>query len=135
MAPCPLAEPMKTGEAQHSRTPANYQFPSCRYYTCFFQDSIQLYMVLDGHDGTKAVDFAQPRIPHHLLQQDFSRGERVVMEAFRRAIVNTDRDFFLRIDGHITRKLTLQMEIEVQTLSINKRVLFIHFSFILAKGS
>ena len=72
-------------------------------------------MVLDGHDGVKAVDFAKPHIPHVLLHQDLSGGDKGVLDALRLAIVNTEQEFFLRIDGHITRKLTLQMEIEVRT--------------------
>lgn len=70
-------------------------------------------MVLDGHDGTKAVEFARPSIPHFLLQSNLSGGEKQVLEAFRNAIVSTERQFFLGIDGHITRKITLQLEIEV----------------------
>lgn len=70
-------------------------------------------MVLDGHDGTKAVNFARTRIPHHLLKRDLSGRGGQVRDAVRSAIVKTESEFFLGIDGHLTRLLTLQMEIGV----------------------
>jgi hypothetical protein len=85
-----------------------------RYYTCIHQDTIQLYMVLDGHDGARAVKFAQTHIPHYLLQSELVGGDRVVRNALYYAIVNTERDFFIGVDPYITRKVTLQYEIEVR---------------------
>lgn len=86
----------------------------CRYYTCIYQDMIQLYMVLDGHDGSKAVKFAMSHIPHFLLQSELvGGGDKMVMDALRRAIVKTEREFFIGVDPYITRKVTLQFEIEV----------------------
>ena len=70
-------------------------------------------MVLDGHDGVKAVHFAQGFIPHLLLRSELVGGDQVVMKALRNAIVLTEREFFVGIDSYITRKLTLQLEIEV----------------------
>ena len=78
-----------------------------------YQDTIQLYMVLDGHDGDRAVKFAQSNIPHFLLHSELVGGDKTVMEALRRSIVNTEREFFIGIDHYITRKVTLQLEIEV----------------------
>lgn len=86
-----------------------------RYYTCIYQDSIQLYMVLDGHDGSRAVKFAQSHIPHILLQSELVGGDRRVMDALKNAIVHTEREFFIGVDPYITRKVTLQYEIEVRT--------------------
>ncbi len=84
-----------------------------RCYTCIYQNSIQLYMVLDGHDGVRAVNFSQGFIPHLLLHSELVGGDQVVMKALRSAIVRTEREFFIGIDPYITRKVTLQLEIEV----------------------
>lgn len=73
-------------------------------------------MVLDGHDGLKAVKFAQTFIPHVLLQSELVGGEGRVMDAIRRAIVKTEQEFFIGIDPHITRKVTLQLEMEVSLI-------------------
>ena len=78
-----------------------------------YQNSIQLYLVLDGHDGIKAVNFAQGFIPHLLLNSELVGGDKRVMDALRSAIVRTEREFFIGIDPYITRKVTLQLEIEV----------------------
>ena len=85
----------------------------CRYYTCLDQGGIQLYMVLDGHDGSRAVKFAQTYIPHFLLRSELVGGDKRVMDALRSAIVRTEREFFIGVDPYITRKVTLQYEIEV----------------------
>ncbi len=69
--------------------------------------------MLDGHDGTKAVTFSQDFIPHLLLRSELSGGDKRVMDALRSAIVQTEREFFIGIDPYITRKVTLQLEIEV----------------------
>ena len=86
-----------------------------RYYSCIYQ-SIQLYIVLDGHDGIKAATFSQGFIPHLLLRSELGGGDKRVMEALRSAIVKTEREFFIGIDPYITRKVTLQLEIEVSLL-------------------
>lgn len=85
-----------------------------RCYTCHFQDRIQLYMVLDGHDGTKAVEFARRYIPHVLLQRNISGEEKEVKEALRTAFLRTEQTFFSRIDSYITRMISLQNEIDVR---------------------
>jgi len=85
----------------------------CRFYTCNFQERIQLYIVLDGHDGTKACEFAQKHLPSVLLQSELEGGTEVVGRALRHAFLHTEREFFLRIDPQITRKITLQIEIQV----------------------
>ena len=71
-------------------------------------------MVLDGHDGSRAVKFAQSHIPHFLLHSELvGGGDKMVMDALRKAIVKTEREFFIGVDPYITRKVTLQFEIEV----------------------
>lgn len=72
-------------------------------------------MVLDGHDGSRAVKFALTHIPHLLLQSELMGGDRQVLDALKRAIVNTEREFFIGVDPYITRKVTLQFEIEVSS--------------------
>ena len=84
-------------------------------------------MVLDGHDGLKAVNFSQGFIPHLLLQSDLGGGDKRVMEALRSAIVKTEKEFFIGIDPYITRKVTLQLEIEVSWLQADSGEVFIVF--------
>ena len=70
-------------------------------------------MVLDGHDGSRAVNFAHTNIPHFLLRSELTGGDMRVMDALRYAIIKTETEFFIGVDPHITRKVTLQFEIEV----------------------
>lgn len=69
-------------------------------------------MVLDGHDGTRACDFVQKHLPHSVLRCDLERGDihTELIKAFR----STEREFFIGIDPHITRRLTLVIEIQVK---------------------
>ena len=79
-------------------------------------------MVLDGHDGTKACDFAQKHLPSVLLSSELDGGMEVVGRAMRNAFLSTEREFFLGIEPHITRKITLQIEIEVTSRCMNNEV-------------
>ena len=79
---------------------------------CLHNDK-QLLMVLDGHEGSKAVKFVHTHLPHILLKSDFSGDERSVMKVISSAILSTETNFFVSIDPYITRKVTLQIEIEV----------------------
>ena len=74
-------------------------------------------MVLDGHDGTKACDFAQKHLPSVLLGSELDGGMEMVGRAMRSAFLSTEREFFLGIDPHITRKITLQIEIQVRHMN------------------
>jgi len=84
-----------------------------RYFTCHYHDKVQLYMVLDGHDGSRACDFAQKHIPSVILRSELEGGEEATSRAFHSAFMDTEKQFFLSIDPHITRKITLQIEIAV----------------------
>lgn len=70
-------------------------------------------MVLDGHDGTNAVEFARTEIPRLLLEQKILEAG-AVLEALKETILKTEQNFFTRIDCHITRMISLQIEIEVE---------------------
>lgn len=80
-------------------------------------------MVLDGHDGTKACDFAQKHLPSVLLGSELDGGMEMVGRAMRSAFLSTEREFFLGIDPHITRKITLQIEIQVRHTCMNSDAL------------
>lgn len=72
-----------------------------------------MYLVLDGHNGSRACEFAKKKIPSILLQRDVgANGERAA-EALRHTFNQTERDFFLMLDQYITRKMVLQMEMQV----------------------
>ena len=83
-----------------------------RYFTCKL-DGVQLYMVLDGHHGSRACDFAQKRIPSLLLRYNMGENGEKAAEALKYAFVNTEKHFFMMLDPSITRKMGLQIEIQV----------------------
>ena len=70
-------------------------------------------MVMDGHDGEKAADFARLHIPGQLLQQRIVGGPEAVRECIVDAFKITERQFFMALDDALTRKLSLQSEINV----------------------
>ncbi len=70
-------------------------------------------MVLDGHDGVRACEFTQKHLPSVLLQSEI-RDEHSIRTALQRAFYLTEMEFFVRIDPHITRRMTLQLEIDVR---------------------
>jgi len=72
-------------------------------------------MVLDGHEGSKAVKFVQTYLPHVLLNKELSSYDQTTIEDISSAILATETQFFVSIDPYITRKVTLQIEIEVIT--------------------
>ncbi len=83
-------------------------------------------MVLDGHDGIRACEFAQKHLPSVLLQSDI-RDEHSLLTALKRAFYLTEREFFMGIDPYITRRMTLQLEIDVSTVYIYfLNTIFIH---------
>ena len=72
-------------------------------------------MVLDGHEGARAVKFVHTHLPHFIFNSDFgsdSSSSRV-MDAINSSVLKTETEFFISIDPYITRKVTLQIEIEV----------------------
>jgi len=83
-------------------------------------------MVLDGHEGSKAVKFVHTHLPHFLLKSDFGRDKARIMDVINSSVLKTETEFFISIDPYITRKVTLQIEIEVGNFSIlvlNKKML------------
>ena len=74
-----------------------------------------MYLVLDGHDGVRACEFVRKHLPTVFLE-NVIRDERSLLECLKRSFLSTEREFFVRIDPHITRKMTLQFEIDVRLL-------------------
>ena len=75
--------------------------------------NIQLCMVLDGHDGEKAADFAKLNIAGQLLAEEIVGGAAEVISKIDKVFKQTETQFFLGMDDSIIRKLTLQGEINV----------------------
>lgn len=65
----------------------------------------------DGHDGLRACELVQRRMPSVLLSQ-FAAGASLGA-AMQAAFVLTEKEFFVQIDAHIMRKITLQDQISV----------------------
>ena len=75
--------------------------------------NVELCMVLDGHDGDKAADFARLHIPGKLLAEGIRGGPEEVIRRINSAFKETEMQFFMAMDDALTRKLSLQSEINV----------------------
>ncbi len=73
-------------------------------------------MVLDGHDGEKAADFARLHIPGKLLAERMVGGPEEVCQRIHQAFRETEMQFFMALDDALTRKLSLQSEISVSII-------------------
>lgn len=75
---------------------------------------VQLCMVLDGHDGEMAADFACKALAEKLLHGDLhDTGDSAVKSALKRAFLDTETDFFVSVDDAVIRRQTLVEEINV----------------------
>lgn len=71
-------------------------------------------MVLDGHDGEAAADFACQHLAScllHGIRQD--SGDDEVKRALQKAFRDTETQFFVKIDDAVIRRQTLMEEISV----------------------
>ena len=86
-----------------------------RVYHCS-NNGAELYMVLDGHDGTNACDFVKEFLPDDLFNRlggiSSSRPEEV-RRAIHDSFLETEKKYFLSLDHILTQKLTLQFELGV----------------------
>lgn len=70
-------------------------------------------MVLDGHDGENAVEYAKMSLAGHLLSREIVGGPQEVADAIKKAFIETEKNFFLGMDDPIGRRLALKAEINV----------------------
>lgn len=84
--------------------------PLGRWYTGSYQN-LQVMLVADGHDGLRACELVQRRMPSVLLRQ-LAAGATLAT-AMHAAFMLTEKEFFVRIDANIMRKITLQDQISV----------------------
>lgn len=85
------------------------------------QHNIQLCMVLDGHDGEKAVEFVKVTLAGQLLLHEIVGGPNEILVAIEKAFRETEKNFFLAMDDPIGRRLALRAEISV-SLNTNTSV-------------
>ena len=83
---------------------------------------VELCMVMDGHDGEKAADFSRLHIPGKLLANRIIGGPDEVCQKIHQAFRDTEMQFFMALDDALTRKLSLQSEINVSVMVKNNRV-------------
>ena len=79
---------------------------------------MELCLVLDGHDGEKAADFARLHLPGQLLAQRLTGGPQAVFLAIGTAFKETEKQYFMALDDALTRKLSLQSEINVSNVHV-----------------
>lgn len=71
-------------------------------------------MVLDGHDGDNAVEYAQMSLAGRLLSDELpSDRTDVILKTIERAFRQTEQYFFRTMDDLIGRRLALKSEISV----------------------
>ena len=70
---------------------------------------------MDGHDGEKAADFTRLHIPGKLLANRIVGGPEAVCQRINDAFKETETQFFMALDDALTRKISLQSEINVST--------------------
>ena len=75
-------------------------------------------MVLDGHDGETAADFACNHLSSYLLHGPVrpDSSDEEVKRAMQKAFRDTETQFFVKIDDAVIRKQTLMEEISVSLL-------------------
>ena len=71
-------------------------------------------MVLDGHDGSRACEFAQKHLPSMLCRSAMGDNGEHVMAALRLAFKDTEEQFFVALDHLILQKLAIQDQIQVR---------------------
>lgn len=83
------------------------------FWYCFRVEGTCLYGVFDGHDGTRASEFAAQRIPAELLlgQLDGKTKDTEVRDTLEQAFVAVEKGFFQSIDDLLAQKANLQLEL------------------------
>ena len=81
------------------------------------RSNIHLCMVLDGHDGDRAAEFASVHLAGKLLGDDILH-ERDIPSLIRRAFRQTEIDFFKRLDDAIIRRMALIAEVRVRLMDM-----------------
>ncbi|XP_060560245.1 TGF-beta-activated kinase 1 and MAP3K7-binding protein 1-like [Ruditapes philippinarum] len=79
----------------------------------FSQDGVCLYGVFDGHDGSRASNFAAQRMPAELLLGQLSgkTTDEEIKEVLYQAFVEVEKSFFESIDEQLVARTTLQLQL------------------------
>lgn len=88
-----------------------HEFEDRHFHFCL--DGTGLYGIFDGHDGSRASDFAAQRFPAELIlgQLEESMTGEQVRSALRQAFITVEKGFFQSIDDALAEKTTLQLQI------------------------
>jgi len=92
---------------------AEHEYEDRSFHFRLEDGKLSLYGIFDGHDGSKAAEFAMVRIPAELLlgQLEGRQSDVEVQEALIQAFVAVEKGFFDSIDDLLAEKTTLQMEL------------------------
>lgn len=79
----------------------------------FSQDGVCLYGVFDGHDGSRASNFAAQRMPAELLlgQLAGKTTDEEIKEVLYQAFIAVEKSFFESIDEQLAARTTLQLQL------------------------
>ena len=74
-----------------------------------------IYAVFDGHDGSRASEFAKKQLAHFLIRRLRKTGmtDKEIQSALKFAIEEVDREFFSQLNDLIVERLSLQDDLEV----------------------
>lgn len=77
------------------------------------EDPVYLYGVFDGHDGSRASDFAAQRMPAELLlgQLVGCHTDSDVKDVLRQAFVSVEKGFFETIDDVLAERTNLRLQL------------------------
>ena len=83
------------------------------YFNCIF-NSTSLLMVLDGHDGKRAQEYAKEEMPEPIVRM---MEETIATDEIRSNFVDifksVDKGFFHKIDDLLTERAVIKMDLNV----------------------
>ncbi|XP_070155301.1 TGF-beta-activated kinase 1 and MAP3K7-binding protein 1 isoform X2 [Polyergus mexicanus] len=84
-----------------------------RSFHCRYDDSTFLYAVFDGHEGTKAANFAMQRVAAEILlgQLNGKSSDEEVKEVLRQAFIAVEKGYLESIGDLLAERASLQFDI------------------------
>lgn len=71
-------------------------------------------MVLDGHDGKRAQEYAKEEMPEAIVRMvEGTANQHEIKEKFVEIFKNVDKGFFRSIDDLLTERAIIKIELDV----------------------
>ncbi|XP_022312975.2 TGF-beta-activated kinase 1 and MAP3K7-binding protein 1-like [Crassostrea virginica] len=92
-----------------------HEFEDCSFHFKFkmHDEDCYLYGVFDGHDGSRAANFAAQRMPAELLLGQLSgkTSDEDIKDLLNQAFIAVEKSFFESIDHIFAEKTTIQLQL------------------------